>query len=121
MNDLPVLNEQFSPIRIRAHSLLCLQGFRGEGYSPAFVDTMAAIHGTLAEHPEAVVELLTSPDALCAACPHRPTDGCTLNGEDSEQDMREQDGAVLTKLGLKAGDRVTWQDIRTDSSRHQRR
>ncbi len=111
MTDLPVMNEHSSPIRIRAHTLLCLQGFRGEGYDPAFVDNMAAVDRSLAVHAEAVVEVLASPDALCAACPHRRTEGCTLNGEDSERDMRQQDGVVLTKLGLKTGDRVTWREI----------
>jgi hypothetical protein len=111
MTDLPVMNEYSSPIRIRAHTLLCLQGFRGEGYNPAFVENMAAVGRSLAAHPEAVVEVLASPDALCAACPHHRTDGCTLNGVDSERDMRQQDGVVLTKLGLKTGDRVTWREI----------
>jgi hypothetical protein len=111
MSDLPIVTERSSPIRIRAHTLLCLQGFRGEGYNAAFVENMTAIDRMLAEHPESMVEVLSSPDALCTACPHRRTDGCTLHGEDSEEDMRQQDSVVLKKLGLKTGDRVTWHEI----------
>lgn len=111
MSDFPLLNERLSAIRIRAHTLLCLQGFRGEGYSPGFVENMAVIHRTLAEHPETVVEVRTTPDVMCGACPHHRAIGCTLKGEGSEQEMNDQDGVVLRKLGLEAEARVTWREI----------
>jgi hypothetical protein len=108
----PVGNENFPDmIRLRGHTLLCLQGFRGEGYSAEFIANMAAIHRTLADHPEVVVEVLASPDAVCLACPHRHSSGCTLNGERSEEEMIEQDHEVLRRLGLKVGERLRWQDI----------
>jgi hypothetical protein len=100
-----------SVIRLRAHTILCLQGFRGMGYSPEFVANMAAVHRTLTEDPESVVELLDSPDAICGACPHRRVAGCTLNGNGSEQEMTNQDHVVLHRLQLRVGDRVTWQEI----------
>ncbi len=102
-----------TPVRLRAHTLLCLQGFRGEGYSPEFVENMAAIHRSLADRPETTVEVLDSPDAVCGACPHRHPIGCTLNGDRSEEEMRDQDHEVLRRLGLKVGDRLGWQDILT--------
>jgi len=111
MTDLSLLKDESSPIRLRAHTLLCLQGFRGEGYSPEFVNNMEAVHRTLAEHPETVVEVLISPDVVCGACPHQLESGCTLNGERSEAGMADQDRVVLAKLGLEAGRRVPWQDI----------
>lgn len=111
MAELLLLKEESSPIRLRAHTLLCLQGFRGEGYSPEFVKNMAAVHRTLAEHRETVVEVLTSPDVVCGACPHQRVSGCTLNGKRSEVEMTNQDRVVLAKLGLKAGRRVPWRDI----------
>ena len=33
----------FSPIRLRPHHLLCLQTFRGNGYSPGFVRKMTEL------------------------------------------------------------------------------
>ena len=30
-------------LTVRAHTLLCLQGFGGEGYSPSFVENRGAI------------------------------------------------------------------------------
>lgn len=98
-------------IRIRGHTLLCLQGFRGEGYSPAFVENLAVIHRELAEDPERVVEVVEAPDAVCGACPHRAPSGCSLHGDESEEDMRAQDRHVLALLGLKAGARARWGEV----------
>ena len=98
-------------IRLRGHTLLCLQGFRGEGYSSEFIANMAAIHRALTDHPEMLVEVLASPDAVCSACPHRHPSGCMLNGERSEEEMIEQDHEVLRRLGLKAEDRLRWREI----------
>ncbi len=98
-------------IALRAHTLLCLQGFRGEGYSAEFVDNLAGIHRLLADNPDTWIEVTASPDAVCAACPHRASAGCTLNGAQSEDEMKAQDLVVLEKLGLQEGSRVQWRDI----------
>lgn len=98
-------------IRLRGHTLLCLQGFRGLGYSPGFVENLAGIHQQLALHLDTLVEVVEEPDAVCGACPHRAAGGCSLNGADSEEDMRAQDHDVLSRLGLGSGDRATWRDI----------
>lgn len=111
MADLKLCEDAASPIRLRGHTLLCLQGFRGEGYSSEFVANMAAVCRALTEDPETRVEVITSPDAVCAACPHQLSSGCTLNGERSEDEMKDQDRVVLRKLGLEAGSRVRWRDI----------
>lgn len=111
MADL-ILHDDSSPlIRLRGHTLLCLQGFRGEGYSPAFVENMATIFRTFTDHPETWVEVLASPDVVCGACPHQQPSGCTLNGVRSEGEMQDQDRIVLKKLGLEVGSRVHWRDI----------
>lgn len=97
-------------IALRGHTLLCLQGFRGEGYSPAFVDNMAAIHAALAANPDRLIRLHAEPDTVCAACPHLAA-GCTLNGLGSESEMARQDRDVLARLDLTAGAVVTWRDV----------
>lgn len=102
---------QDPPIKLRGHTLLCLQGFRGEGYSTVFVENLAGIHGELTRHPERLVEVRTEPDAVCGACPHHMDVGCTLNGQGSEADMQAQDQSVLAKLGLKAGMRLSWSEV----------
>ena len=100
-----------SPIRLRGHAVLCLQGFRGEGYSPGFVENLSAIHRSLADDPDQMVELVDAPDAVCGACPHRAPVGCTLNGEGSEAGMQAQDRDVLKRLGLSGGTVTRWRDV----------
>ena len=116
MKDLSIVQKDQSssyhdPIRIRAHTLLCLQGFRGEGYSAGFVENMAAIHQRLTNDPSQWVEVIATPDALCGACPHLAPSGCSLHGEGSEPVMQMQDRDVLARLGLHEGDRMTWAEI----------
>jgi hypothetical protein len=72
---------------------------------------MAAIHHRLSAHPEVLVEVATSPDAVCAACPHQQSFGCTLNSEQSEDEMVAQDQVVMRRLGLKEGDCLRWEEI----------
>ncbi len=108
----PVMDDDSSTlIRLRGHTLLCLQGFRGEGYSPAFITNMSAIHRTLADNPDSWVQVVASPDVVCGACPHQQVSGCTLKHARSEEEMHDQDRVVLEKLGLEVGDRVRWCDI----------
>lgn len=116
MKTLPVIQRYASfrpnnPIRIRAHTLLCLQGFRGEGYSAGFVENMAAIHQRLADDPSQWVEIMDAPDTMCGACPHLLATGCSLHGDESEPHMQAQDHDVLARLGLHVGDRVPWANI----------
>ena len=111
MGDVATHNHSSHPIRLRGHTLLCLQGFRGEGYSPEFVENMAVIYRTLTDQPGTWVEVLDSPDAVCGACPHRRPFGCVLNGDRSEEEMGNQDRVVLRRLGLEVGSRIRWQDI----------
>lgn len=98
-------------IRLRGHTLLCLQGFRGEGYSPAFIAHLAAIHRSLADDPDQWVEVTDQPDSVCQACPHLSQEGCRLNGERSEDEMRAQDRDVLSRLGYRAGERAQWRAL----------
>jgi len=104
-------HESRADLRLRAHTLLCLQGFRGEGYSPSFIDNLARIHHDLAEHPDQWVEVVDAPDTVCGACPHLASSGCSLNGDGFEESMKAQDRLVLSLLGLTAGIRVQWSEI----------
>jgi hypothetical protein len=100
-----------TPIRVRAHSLLCLQGFRGRGYSPEFVRAMNGILAACRADAQTPVQILDSPDDLCAACPNLAGGGCTLGGPDHEDHMRRQDREVLRRLGLTARTVVPWRRI----------
>jgi hypothetical protein len=98
-------------ITLRAHQVLCLQGFRGEGYSVSFVEEMTQVHRALADDPEQPVTLVVEPDRLCGACVHLRKGGCTLGGPGHEAHMRDQDREVLRRLGLDAGGTWPWREI----------
>ena len=108
---LPCSLAMTSPIPLRAHMVLCLIGFRGSGYSPAFVGAMKRLQEHLIDDPSARVQLLNVPDGLCGVCPHGGRGGCELQGPRHEAHMRAHDGAVLHRLGLQANDVETWGEI----------
>ncbi|MHB8481760.1 MAG: DUF1284 domain-containing protein [Nitrospiria bacterium] len=100
------------PIPIRGHTLLCLQGFRGEGYDLMFTAHMSAIHQQLTHNPRLSVKVMTSPDTFCHSCPNlSPENGCSLHGEGTEIKMVQQDEEVIRRLGLKMGEIVPWGTI----------
>jgi len=92
-------------LEIRAHHLLCMFGFRGLGYSRAFVDNMRAIVDSFFSESGAEVGLLTRCDAICAACPHLRHGECAAE-EGADLAVRTRDEKVLAMLGLAAGDRL---------------
>jgi hypothetical protein len=96
-------------VRLRAHNLLCIQGFVGKGYSPEFVANMTRIVESLDSGTE--VTVLDEPDALCAACPNLADMGCTLGGGNAEPGIAAQDREVMRRLGLEAGATVQWGEI----------
>src|SRR2546428_12285713 len=106
MSQRPIPIDAQGTVRIRGHTLLCLQGFRGEGYSAGFIDNMAALHRGLNETPDRWVEVVGAPDAFCAACPHRAPAGCSLSGAPSEEGMQAHVRRVGALLGLQPGIRV---------------
>jgi len=96
-------------VKLRAHNLLCIQGFVGKGYSPEFVANMKAIVGGLGGRTE--VTVVDEPDSLCSACPNLRASGCALHGEGTEKGIVTQDRDVLERLGLEAGGTTTWGEI----------
>jgi hypothetical protein len=93
-------------MNLRAHNLLCIQGFVGKGYSPAFVANMTRIVGALGA--EASVTVTDAPDALCDACPNLTGKGCALHGPGTERGIVRQDRDVMARLGIGAGETLPW-------------
>lgn len=102
--------DQGAFLKIRGHTLLCLQGFQGLGYDQAFTENMARLHVRLLRAPQTLVMPVSEPDEFCAACPHLKG-GCTLKGPDHEAHMRQQDLEVLRRLDLTPGKAVSWAEI----------
>jgi hypothetical protein len=86
------------------------------GYDRGFTANMARLHALLFPRPETRVLIMAQPDRLCSACPHLLPEegggaGCGLGGKEHEVHMRAQDGDVAARLGIVAGDVLTWQEI----------
>lgn len=100
------------PLPLRAHMALCLLGFRGSGYSAAFIEQMQTIQDRLRAAPETPVALIDAPDGICAACPNLAgARGCTLGGPEHEAHMHAHDGEVLRRLGLAPGTALPWSEV----------
>lgn len=97
---------------------LCLLGFRGSGYSPAFIAKMHEIQSSLRGEPGQPVRLVDVPDRICEACPNLRAQapqsesmGCTLGGPRHETHMQEHDRTVIARLGFEPGAVTTWDEI----------
>ncbi|HLB59733.1 MAG TPA: DUF1284 domain-containing protein [Bdellovibrionota bacterium] len=98
-------------IQIRAHNLLCIQGFVGLGYSESFIASMKKIVEELNGNPETPVKVIATPDHLCTSCPNLKSDGCNLRGAGHERNIRAQDLKVCRILKIKSGTVLPWEEI----------
>ena len=87
------------PLRIRAHHLLCILGFRGLGYSHEFVQKMGKVAEQLQSNATLPITLLAECDVICASCLHNKDNKCRKK-PDSESKVRAKDLEVLRRLGL---------------------
>jgi len=92
--------EMANILKIRAHHLLCIQGFQGYGYSEDFVKNMSEIIKSMDSNSE--VEIITECDIICSCCPHN-VEGVCQKGPDSAQEVRNMDTRILEKLHIKDG------------------
>jgi hypothetical protein len=91
-------------VHLRGHHLICLQFYRGEGYSAAFVDNLGRVVARVAEEPALIVE---GADDVCAACPGLAADGSCLDPNAGEIEVRRIDRLAWEVLGVKPGDRLS--------------
>lgn len=116
--DDPGMNGENTQFEIRAHSLLCLQGYRSLGYSPEFIEKMDDVTCQLSENPDLVVRIICSPDIFCRICPNLVDDRC-ISGEtepaefnaDTPDNSTSMDYKVLEKLGFREDEIRSWAEI----------
>jgi len=76
-------------IKLRPHHLLCTQTYRGNGYSPAFVENMTALTNCLRNDTSAEIEIVFSTDDLCLCCPKKlGDDRCEQNIKVKQMDEK---------------------------------
>lgn len=94
------------PVRLRGHHLICLHFFRGEGYTPEFVDNLKGVMRRL-EAEDAAAAVVEGVDDVCVACGYL-VDGTCANEVSGEDKIRSLDEMALTLLGLGPGDEVSF-------------
>lgn len=90
---------------LRPHHCLCIHFFKGNGYSPEFVENMTKIKKSLEENPE--ITLKCEADTLCKPCPHRLRDtGCH-----SIEKVQRYDNTLLALCHLEENSSLSWNKL----------
>ncbi len=93
---------QATEAKLRGHHLICLNFFRGEGYSEEFIENIYSVIGN------EKIEVVGGADDICAKCPYLKNNACSNYGEEN---MLFQDKQAMKLLGLKPGMIVTFKTI----------
>ena len=89
-------------MKIRAHHLLCMQGFQGYGYSEDFSKNMAEIIEILQNFSEYEIEIVAETDSICTCCPYNINGKCQ-ESQGSNDKIVSMDLNVLEKLEISPG------------------
>ncbi len=90
--------------KLRGHHLICLNFFRGEGYSEDFIKNIYSVIG------KEKLEIVKGPDEVCEQCPYLKDSKCASN-EYTDEKILYQDKEALRLLGFKPGEIVDWKTI----------
>ncbi|VVB88178.1 Uncharacterised protein [uncultured archaeon] len=90
--------------KLRGHHLICLNFFRGEGYSEDFISNIRSVIG------KDLVEIVEGPDEVCARCSYLKENKCSSN-EYTDEKILLQDKEALRLLRFKSGEIVDWKII----------
>ncbi len=83
---------------LRAHHLLCLQGFQGYGYDAKFVENMKRIN-ELRKDDETQIKVVSKDDDICVSCPNLKNGMCQDVNENNK--IISMDLKVLEKIPSK--------------------
>lgn len=110
----PKIGEYSDTIRIRAHHLLCIQGFQGKGYSADFINNMNQIIYFLKEGLNdgisKKIKVVNYNDDICTHCPHLDKNICSQFPE-SEKRIKKMDNLTIDLLKLDCGQEYYYKDI----------
>lgn len=90
-------------LHLRPHHLLCIQNYRGHGYSEGFNQKMLAVIEVLQQAGGAQVRIIEGADDLCSSCPN-----CS-GGECTSGNPALFDSLVLQRTCLVPGDEISLQ------------
>lgn len=88
------------PVRIRAHHLLCMQGFQGLGYNKEFTENLTRIIEKTITNSSSFIKVIIGADCICECCPHNLKGTCDI---ESSNNIKNMDSTILEKLAIKDG------------------
>lgn len=98
------------PVRLRGHHFVCLQFFRGEGYSDEFVENLTHVVDRVTCEPALIVGGV---DNVCAACPELgPDSRCASESAGGEAEVLRIDELALQVLDASVGERLSLAEAR---------
>ncbi len=89
-------------LKIRAHHILCMQGFQGLGYSKEFTRNMTLISEKIQKNPSFFIKIIIEADSICEYCPNLLDGLCNLE-MDSLKLISSMDSLVLKSLKMESG------------------
>jgi hypothetical protein len=89
---------------LRGHHLICLNFFRGEGYSEEFIENLYAVI------KKEKIEIVTGADEVCRKCPYLKEGKCR-NSDYTDEKIHIQDQEALRLLGFESGMIDDWKMI----------
>ncbi|HML05793.1 MAG TPA: DUF1284 domain-containing protein [Methanobacterium sp.] len=96
-------------MKIRAHHLLCMQGFQGHGYTKEFSQNMSEIIENLKSNPEQLIGITDDLDVICKNCPHNKNKKC--KNVISNWIIKRVDKKVIQKLKIDYPDEISFKEI----------
>lgn len=94
--------------KIRAHHLMCIQGFCGHGYSKRFVQNMYKIINELKDNT--TVTVINKTDDICKACKYSKNGKCMRNSQ-SNSIVKNMDNTLLKISKLKSGTSKSYKEL----------
>lgn len=88
------------PVIIRAHHLLCMQGFQGYGYSDRFANHLKEIIACFRANPDMLIQAAIDCDQICSGCPHQMENRCNKDA-DADCRVKIMDSKILKCMGIK--------------------
>ncbi|MFH1783978.1 MAG: DUF1284 domain-containing protein [bacterium] len=107
---MPPGQENKRALKVRAHHLLCMQGFQGYGYNREFVGNIKKVIENIKSGTSLNVEVVDECDDICSACMHTK-EGICAKKPGYNKKIQDTDRRVLEKLGLVKGARIKAEGI----------
>ncbi|KMT20933.1 DUF1284 domain-containing protein [Clostridium cylindrosporum] len=73
-------------LKLRPHHIVCLNFYKGIGYSENFVSNMDLIVNKIKNNPETKILICSQADDICKECPHLQIGKCTCEDNISKID-----------------------------------